>query len=60
MLFCEGGFEEFIKFVVVKGIEFDGLSGEVLNASLARVVATFELEVTILFRGLVMCVMLEV
>ena len=48
----EGGFEELTKLAAAKGIELDGSSGEALNASLARVAATSEPEVTTLFRGL--------
>ena len=48
----EGGFEELTKLAAAKGIELDVSSGEALNASLARVAATSEPEVTTLFRGL--------
>jgi len=48
----EGGFAELTKLAAAKGIELDCSSGEALSASLARVAASSDAEVTTLFRGL--------
>ncbi len=46
------GFEELTRLAAAQGVSLDCSSGETLNASLARVAATSDADVTTLFKGL--------